>query len=59
MNTLLFNRAIAEYMGDIVTHIVTNSQWDDNFDEASYVQATHLLFSHVTTNINGALSSMY
>ena len=59
MNTLLFYRAIAEYMGDKVTHIVTDSQWDDNFDEASYVHATRLLFSHVTTNINGALSSMY
>ena len=26
---------IAEYMGDKVTHVVTNSQWDDNFDEVS------------------------
>jgi len=24
---------IAEYMGDGVTHIVTESKWDDNFDE--------------------------
>jgi len=30
-----FHRDIAEYMGDKVTHIVTDSKWDDNFDEAS------------------------
>ena len=27
---------IAEYMGDGVTHIVTESKWDDNFDEVLY-----------------------
>ena len=32
-------------MGDKVTHIVTDSKWDDNFDEASLIIATCLLFT--------------
>ena len=34
-------------MGDKVTHIVTDSKWDDNFDEASFILAiaTYLLLT--------------
>ena len=30
---MLFVSDIVDYMGDGVTHIVTESKWDDNFDE--------------------------
>ena len=39
-------------MGDKVTHIITNSKWDDNFDEASFILATSSSLNHYSVNID-------
>ena len=50
---MLFVSDIVDYMSDGVTHIVTESKWDDNFDEVCFLQCFVDCYCTVTHTWSG------
>ena len=50
---MLFVSDIVDYMSDGVTHIVTESKWDDNFDEVCFLQCFVDCYCNVTHTWSG------
>ena len=50
---MLFVSDIVDYMIDGVTHIVTESKWDDNFDEVCFLQCFVDCYCTVTHTWSG------